>query len=83
MGGDTEEHIFQVLERGHVDQFAALDEGIEQRGSVRALEAPREQPVLPAHGHDPELVLGAVVIDGQPAVVNETLQGGPRCRHAF
>jgi hypothetical protein len=59
MGGDTEEHVFEILERRHVDESAALDERIEQRGATRALETAREQPVLAADRDASELVFRA------------------------
>jgi hypothetical protein len=44
--GDAHEHVFQVLGRRDGDQFAALDERIQQGGPASALEAAREEPVL-------------------------------------
>jgi hypothetical protein len=44
MGGETD--VFEIVERRHVDQFAALDERIEQRRAAGAFEAPGKQPIL-------------------------------------
>jgi hypothetical protein len=42
MPGDPEQHVLDVEERRHVDQFAALDERVEECGSARALETARK-----------------------------------------
>ena len=42
VGGHAEQDILEVRERRHVDQFAALDERIEQGGATGALETARE-----------------------------------------
>ena len=57
--GDAEEDVLQVLKGRDVDQLAALDERIEERGATGALEAARKEPVLATDGDDAELVLGA------------------------
>jgi hypothetical protein len=46
MGGDAQEHVFEVRERRDVDQLAALDERIQERCASGALKAPGKQPVL-------------------------------------
>ena len=74
---DSKQYILQVGERRDVDEFAALDERIEECGATSAFEAAGEEPVLPTEGNDAELVLGPVVVDGQPAVLDEPLEGGP------
>jgi hypothetical protein len=63
--------------RGDVDQRAALHEGIQERRALGALEAAREEPVLSAEGHAPELILGRVVVDRQAAVLDEALRRDP------
>src|ERR1700674_5353046 len=77
MRGHSEEYVLEVVERRDVDQLTALDEGVEERGPTGPLEATREQPILPTHRDDAELVLGAVIVDGQPAILDESLQRRP------
>src|SRR5439155_19663716 len=57
MGGDAEEHVFQILERRDVDQFATLHEGIEKSGATGAFEAARKEPVLATDRDAAQLVL--------------------------
>src|SRR5467141_2307978 len=64
MSGDAQEDVLQIVERGHVDELTALDERIEQCGATGTLETACNQPVLPTHRDDAELVLGAVIVDG-------------------
>lgn len=52
--GDPEEDIFQVREGRDIAESAALDEGIEERGAVGALEAAGKQPILATDRDDPE-----------------------------
>ena len=77
MGGNPEKHVLQVLKGRDVDQLAALDQRVQERGATSALEAPRKEPVLATHCHDPQLILRTVIVDGQAAVVDEALQGAP------
>ena len=42
VGGHAEQDILEVGERRQVDQFAALDERIEQGGAAGAFETARE-----------------------------------------
>jgi hypothetical protein len=42
MRGEPQQDVFEVRERRHVDEFAALDERIEHRGATRALETAGE-----------------------------------------
>jgi hypothetical protein len=46
--GDAEQDVLQILEGRYVDEFAALDERVQQRGAMGPRQAPREQPVLAA-----------------------------------
>jgi hypothetical protein len=46
VGGHAEQHFAEVVERRHPNERAALDQRVQQSGTVRALEAPRKQPVL-------------------------------------
>ncbi len=39
---DTEQDILEVQERDDVDEFATLDEGVEDGGTTSALKTPRE-----------------------------------------
>lgn len=59
MGGETEEHVFQVREGRDADECAALDHGIQERGAAGARHAAREQPILAADRDHAQLVLGA------------------------
>ena len=77
MRRQPEQDIFEVREGRDIDEFAALDDGIEERGPASAFETARKQPVLPTNGHDTEHVFGAVVIDGQAAIVDEALECRP------
>ena len=63
--GDPEQDIFQIVEGWDVDECTALDERIEERGATGALEAAREEPVLPTDGDHAELVR-AVWIGASP-----------------
>ena len=75
---DSKQHILQVGEGRDVDEFAALDERIKEGGAASAFEAACEEPVAAAHRDDAQLILGAVVIDGQAAIVDKALQGHPK-----
>ena len=66
MRGDAEQDVLDVVEGADVNELAALDERIEERGTVGALEAAGEEPVLAADRDDAQLILGSVVVDGQP-----------------
>ena len=77
MRGDPEEDVLEVREGRDVHQLAALDERVQERGAAGALEAAREEPVLAGDRDDAELILGAVVVDGQAPVLDIPLQGRP------
>ena len=51
-------------------EFGGADQRVEDRGSVTAGIAAGEEPVLSAQGYGPDGVLGGVVGDLQPAVVD-------------
>jgi hypothetical protein len=59
-----DQHVFQIRERRDIDEPAALDDGVEERSTSRALEAAGEEPVRPPNRDDPQLVLGSVIVDG-------------------
>ena len=65
MGGDAQQDVAQVQEGRDVDQAAALDERIQQRGAPRTLETAREEPVLAPDRDGAQLALGVVVVDDQ------------------
>lgn len=75
--GDADEDILQVGKGRNVDEFAALDKGIEEPGATSALETAKQQPILPTDGDDTELVLRALVIDGRATIVDEALERQP------
>lgn len=77
MRGDAEQDVLDVVEGADVNELAALDERIEERGTVGALEAAGEEPVLAADRDDAQLALGAIVVDGDAAIVHKALQGRP------
>jgi hypothetical protein len=77
---DTEQHVLEIRKRREVHQFAALDERIEQRRTARGLEAAGEEPVLAVKGDNAQLVLGAVVVNGQAAILDKPLQRTPLVR---
>lgn len=58
----AEQDVLQILERGHVDEFAALDERVHERGAMGAGHTPREEPVLAADRDDTPLILGAPLL---------------------
>ena len=55
----SQEDVPEVVERGQVDERAALHERIDQGGTPGALEVAREERVLGANGDDAELILCA------------------------
>jgi hypothetical protein len=59
MRSESKEHVLQIREGWRVDEFAALDQGVEQGGAAGALHTAREEPVLPAHRDDTQLVFRA------------------------
>ena len=59
MGGDAEEHVLQVREGRHVDQFAALDQRVEHGGAVRASHTAGEEPILATDRDHAQLILGS------------------------
>ncbi len=59
MGGDAQEHVTQVLERWNASQTTALDERVEERGTVSAGHAACEEPVLSAFRSSGEASLTA------------------------
>ena len=71
------EDILEIVERRDVDQLAALDERVQESGAAGALEAARKEPVLTTDRDEAELVLGAIVVDSDPAIVDEALEGRP------
>jgi len=75
--GDAQQDVLQVAEGRDADEGAALDEGVEQRRPLGALEAAGEEPVLATDRDDAELILGPVVVDGQAPIVDVALQGLP------
>jgi len=77
---ESKEHVFQVRERWHVDEFAALDQRVEQGGAPGVLHAAREEPVLPAHRDDTQLVFRAIVVNGKAPIVDIALQSVPLVR---
>ena len=80
VGRDSQQDVFEIVERRDVDQLAALDERIQQRRAARALETAREEPILPTDRDDAELIFSTVVIDRQASVLDKPLQGCPLIR---
>ena len=76
VGRDAHEHVLQVLERWDARERTALHERVEQSGAAGPLEAPRKEPVLATKGDHAELVLGAIVINREPPIVDKALQRG-------
>src|SRR5262245_62246422 len=72
--------VFQIRERRDVDEFAALDEGIQQRGAPSSLEAAGKEPILPANRDEAELIFGAIVVRSEAPVLREPLKGRPLIR---
>ena len=80
MGGNAQQDIFEVRIRGDVDQLAALHERIQERGATGAFKAARKQPVFPAEGDDAQLILGTIVIDREPTILDKALERRPLIR---
>jgi len=59
MRRDAEQHVLEIGERRYSDQFAALDERVQQRRAASPFKAARKEPVLPADCDETELILGA------------------------
>lgn len=77
VGGAAAQLVPEIEEGIDAEEPTALGERVEHRGLAGALEAAGKQPVLATNGHDPELVLGAVVVDREAPVLDETLQWPP------
>ena len=75
MCGHPEKDIPEVPERLHASEFASPSERVEKSGAVCAFHAAGEEPVLPADGHDAKHVLGAVVVELQPAIQEKASEG--------
>jgi hypothetical protein len=80
MRRDSKEYVLQVREGWHVDEFAALDQRVEQGGAPSALHAAREEPILPADRDDTQLVFRAIIVNGKAPIVDKALQGVPLIR---
>jgi hypothetical protein len=80
MGRHAEEHIFEIVERRDVHQFAPLDERVQQGGAARPLETAGDEPVLAAHGDDAELIFGAIIVNRESASLLEGTRGDSRHR---
>ncbi len=78
--GEAQQDVLQIRERCDVGEFAALDERVQQRGAASAFKAAGEEPILSTNGHDAELVLGPIVVDGDAAILDEALQRRPLIR---
>jgi hypothetical protein len=57
--GEPPQDVLEVCERRHVDQFAALNQRVQQRRAARPFKAPGEKPVLAPDRDEAELVFGA------------------------
>src|SRR5436309_15000842 len=77
MRRDAEQHVLEIGERRDVDQVAALDERVQQRRAASPFKAASKEPVLPADRDESELILGAVVVDGHAAILDEALERCP------
>jgi hypothetical protein len=73
MSGDAEEDIAEIGEGLYPDEPAALGKRVEQGRPVKARHASGEEPVLSTEGHRAKLVLGSIVVDSEPAILNETV----------
>src|SRR4051812_49436443 len=69
------EEIAEVAPGLDVVELAAREQGDEGCVDLAGVVAPDEQPVFSAHRFTPEGALGAVVVHGQTAVVEEALKG--------
>jgi hypothetical protein len=77
VGRQPTQDVPEVEEGVDADEATALDERVQDGGPAGALQAAREEPVLASHRHHAQLALGAVVVDGQAAVLDEALQRRP------
>jgi hypothetical protein len=41
------------------------------------LQTAGEQPILPTDRHEAQLVLGAIIVDGQTPILDKALERGP------
>lgn len=78
--GDAEQDVLEIVERRDLDQFAALDERIQECRAACTFKAAREGPVLATDRDDAELVLGVVGVDRDSTILGEALQGAPLIR---
>ena len=84
MRRDAEQHVLEIGERRDADQFAALDERVQQCRAASPFKAASKEPVLPTDRDESELILGTVVIDSQAAILNETvIRVSPEAYDAF
>src|SRR6266516_8175193 len=77
MRRDAEQHVLEIGERRDADQFAALDERVQECRAASPFKAASKEPVLPTDRDESELILGAIVVDGQAAILNEALERRP------
>ena len=78
-GGPVLDEAEEVAEVGpglDAVELAAGEEGDEDRVDASALVAAEKQPVFAAEDLATEVALGDVVLEGQPAVVEESPKGG-------
>src|SRR5262249_23367792 len=77
MRGDAQQHVFEIVKRRDVDERAALNERIEERGPRGTVEAAGEEPVLATNSDGAELMFGPVVINPEAAVFDQALERRP------
>ena len=77
MRGDAGEHVAQPGERVDAVQLAGLDQTIDGGGTLSAGIRTGEEPIFPAEGDAADGVFGAVVVDLEPAVVDEAGERRP------
>jgi len=80
IGDEAKQHVLQVVEGREAHEFAALDKRVQERGTASALEAAGEEPMRSTDRDVAERILGAVVVDGQAAVIDIAWERGPRVR---
>jgi hypothetical protein len=71
------EEIAEVGPGLDVVELTAREEGDEGGVDLGGIVGSDEEPVLATDGLAPQRSLGAVVVNGEPAVVEEALQGHP------
>ena len=75
--GQALQHVAQIGMRIVAIELGRLDQTHDDSRALACQQRARKQPVLAPNGNGPDLVLDPVVVDGQPAVVDEARERLP------